>query len=170
MEKKVSCFYENGNIMCARLQIFQTTEDLHFSLMCLSVRITLATIRLKNNVITPKIFEIIRKVKRQFIDKCIRNISNTIELNEVQREDCIKQLAFTLDNNSFSQSQAFINRIREARYFSTLVRQISKFNRLWQRMAGGHPNSSSGNDEGYMYTYYSGCLKMPQQHCLPIPG
>ena len=42
----------------------------------------------------------------------------------------------------------FINHIRERRHSKTMERQKKKFERLWQRNTGGHPNILNGRD-GY---------------------
>ena len=51
----------------------------------------------------------------QLLNECLRTIYNTIELCTIQRDTFINQLVRFLDEVTFGECQAFMNRVRETR-------------------------------------------------------
>ena len=98
-----------------------------FTLRCLKVGTTPASLKLKNTIRTPRCFDITRKVERQLLNERITCINNTIYICEIKRDTCINKLLSVLDRDTLQECWAFINRMREV-----LKRQKPKFKTLGQ--------------------------------------
>ena len=77
----------------------------------LEAGITPVSVRLKNTTRKSKNFEIIRKGERQLLNERLRSISNTIKLKSLQRDTCIGELERGLNNFTFWEYQALMNRV-----------------------------------------------------------
>ena len=79
----------------------------------------------------------------------------------------MNQLASVLDRDTFNESQAFTNRVRETRHLSIMVCQKAKFNRLWHKTTGGCPNIRKGNDSsGSIFVRYMCTINGGQSNAM----
>ena len=69
------------------------------------------SVRLKNTVRTSRSFDIIRKVERLLLNERIRSIYNATKSSSWQRDTCASQLGSVVDEDTFRECQAFINRV-----------------------------------------------------------
>ena len=59
-----------------------------FTLRCLNKKVIPVCIRLKNNIKTPKGFQIIRRAEKALLNERVRLINNTINMLSLQRDTC----------------------------------------------------------------------------------
>ena len=119
----------------------------HFSLRCLSNGLIPTSIRLKSTIKTPKGKYIIRKAELALLNERIRAINNSIAMFETIINTCMNQLEGILDEKAMEDCSNFIKYRREGRHQKTLQRQVSKYNRLCHKNAGGHSNSRHGDHD-----------------------
>ena len=72
-----------------------------FTLRCLKIGIILASLKLKNNIRTPRSFEMIRWAERQLLNERIKYIKNTIYSCAIKRDTGINYLFIVLDRIIF---------------------------------------------------------------------
>ena len=63
------------------------------------------------------------------------------------RDTCINQLESMVDKETMEECYMYIESRREQIHLKTLERHLSKFNRLWQGIAGGCSNSQHGEHD-----------------------
>ena len=131
--------------MNAKWQDFQNHR--HFSLRCLSKGLIPTSIRLKSTIKTPKGKYIIRKAELALLNERIRAINNSIAMFKIIIDTCMNQLEGILDEKTMEDCSNFIKYRREGRHQKTLQRQVSKYNRLCHKNAGGHSNSQHGDHD-----------------------
>ena len=115
-----------------------------FSLRCLSKGIIPTGVRLKTNITTPKGKYIIKKDELASLNERIRSINNSIAIFKTIRDTCINQLESMVDKETMEECYMYMESRWEQRHLITLERHLSKFNRLWQGIAGGCSNSLHG--------------------------
>ena len=100
------------------------------------------SIRLKSNVKTPRGLYIVKRAERSLLNERIRSVNNMINMLNIQRGTCMDQLKTCLDGRTMEECELFINRKRESRCNSTLVRQLHKFEQLHHKnkIQGGLSN------------------------------
>ena len=114
-----------------------------FSLRCLSEDVILVSIKLRNNIRTPKGQYIIRRAEKAWLNERIRSINNTIYMFNHQLDTCKTDLEKIIKEEDLKECQEFINTMREARHSKTMDRQKQNFNQLCHRNSsnkGGHSN------------------------------
>ena len=105
------------------------------------------SIRLKSTIKTQKGKYIIRKAELALLNERIRAINNSIAMFETIINTCMNQLEGILDEKAMEDCSKFIKYRREGRHQKTLRRQVSKYNRLCQKNAGGRSNSQHGDHD-----------------------
>ena len=105
-----------------------------FSLRCLSGDIILVSIRLKNNIKSPKGFNIIKRTEKALLNERIRMVNNTITMLEKEIDTCMNELYNTLDEESMEVCMVFFKTRKESRHIKTQLRQVNKFNQLCQKI------------------------------------
>ena len=90
------------------------------TLRYLSKDVIPVSMRLKNNIRTPKNLNIIRKTKRQLMNGRIRSINNTIELCRHQRGTCMIKLSIVLDQPTLTECTEMMNRINKSMHKKVL--------------------------------------------------
>ena len=95
------------------------------------------SVRLKTNIKTPKGIQIIGKAEKQLLNECIRLITNTIELLMLKRDTCSNKVKEILlekdDHNTLEDCNNLIERVKEYRHNSVMMRQKAKFEGLMQQ-------------------------------------
>ena len=126
-----------------------------FSFRYLSKDIIPTSVRLKTNIKTPKGNYIVKKAEIALLNERIRSINNSIAMFKTVRDTCINQLESMVDKETMEECYMYMESRREQRHQKTLERHLSKFNRLWQGIAGGHSNSWHGEHDknGHTNTY-----------------
>ena len=121
----------------------------YFSLRCLT------SVRPKTNIKTPKGEYIIKKAEIALLNERIRSINNSIAMFKTIRDTCINQLENMVDKETMEECYMYMESRREQRHQKTLERHLSKFNRLWQGIAGGCSNSQHGKHDknGHINTH-----------------
>ena len=117
-----------------------------FILRCLSKGLVPVSIKLKSTVKTPKGIYIVRKVQRMLMNEKIRSINNMITMLNCQIYTYMNILKGMINKEVMEECHEFINHRRERRHSKTLERQKKKFDQLWQKNTGGHPNNQNGRD------------------------
>ena len=115
-----------------------------FTLRCLSNNLIPVSVRLKSTLKTPKSKEIIRKAERALLNEWVRSINNSLAMFKELKDTCINNLTTILEDKRMKECESFIKIKREERHQKTLKRQLSKFERLCHRNAGGHSNNQDG--------------------------
>ena len=113
-------------------------NHLRFTIRCLKNEVIPVSIRLKTNVKTSKVFQIIRRAERQLLNECIRSINNTLELLMMKRDTCIQELKDTIvdkedmeyDQKTFEECGSLIKRVIECQHNRVMLRQKQKFEAL----------------------------------------
>ena len=133
-------------------------NHLRFTIKCLKNEEIPVSVRLKTNIKTPKGIQIIRKAEKQLLNEGIRSITNTIELLMLKRDTCFNRVKEILlekdDHNTLDDCNNLIQRVKEYRYNSIMMRQKAKFEGLMQQKQGGcsnqgeasSPQNSDNND------------------------
>ena len=115
-----------------------------FTIKCLKNEVIPVSVRLKTNIKTPKGIQIIRKAEKQLLNECIRLITNTIELLMLKRDTCSNKVKEILlekdDQNTLEEWNNLMERVKEYRHNSIMMRQKAKFEGLMQQKQGGHSN------------------------------
>ena len=101
-----------------------------FTLRCLSKNLIPVSVRLKSTFKTPKSKEIIRKAERALLNERVRLINNSLAMFKELKDTCINNLNTILEEERMKECESFIKIKREERHQKTLMRQISKFERL----------------------------------------
>ena len=83
----------------------------------------------------------------------IRLINNMITMLNCQIHACITNLGSMVNMEVMEDCHEFINHRRERRHWKTLERQKDKFNQLWQKNTGGHPNIQNGGGGYDQFSY-----------------
>ena len=91
-----------------------------FPLRCLSKDIIPTSVRLKNNITTPKGKYIIRKAERALLNERIRSIKNSITMFKSLRDTCKNHLECIVDKRTMEKCTDFIETRRELRHLKTL--------------------------------------------------
>ena len=119
-------------------------NHLRFTIKCLKNEVIPVSVRLKTNIKTPKGIQIIRKAEKQLLNERIRSITNTIELLMLKRDTCSNKVKEILlekdDHNTLEDCNNLIERVKEYRHNSIMMRQKAKFEGLMQQKQGGHSN------------------------------
>ena len=119
-------------------------NHLRFTIKCLKNEVIPVSVRLKTNIKTPKGIQIIRKAEKQLLNECIRLITNTIELLMLKRDTCSNKVKEILlekdDHNTLEECKILMERVKEYRHNSVMMRQKAKFEGLMQQKQGGHSN------------------------------
>ena len=118
-----------------------------FSLRCLSKGLIPTSIRLKSTIKTPKGKYIIRKAELALLNERIRAINNSNAMFRMIIDTCMIQLEGILDEKTMEDCSNYIEYRREGRHQKTLQRQVSKYNRLCHKNAGGHSNYWHGDHD-----------------------
>ena len=121
-----------------------------FFLRCLSEDIIPVSIRLRNNIKTPKGHDIINKAEKALLNERIRSINNTINMLKIQVDTCKNHPKNTMDKESMEECNSFIKAKRESRCLKTSEFQKLKFETLCQKYKkteGGHSNIQHGNHD-----------------------
>ena len=127
----------------------RSEENIHLQMFMYIFKCSLSkdlipvSVRLRNNIKTPKGYHIIRKAERALLKERIHSINNTLNMLEIQRDTCKSQLEETLDRESMEECENFIKTKREAKHQKTLEQQRNKFERLCHKnknTEGGHSN------------------------------
>ena len=92
-----------------------------FMLRCIKASITPVSCKLKNPLKSKKSYDIIHKAETQLLYKQIRNINNTLEALDKQRETWYKKFKDTLANqhdqdSDLERCRLFINKIKDHRH------------------------------------------------------
>ena len=116
-----------------------------FTLRCLSQRITPNSLKLKSNIKSTKGKRILEMAERQLANECVRSINNTIATCTCLRDTCMKDLQDQISSFYFQECIRFIERVKETRHQTVLKRQLSNFDRLWQRYRGIQPQEHAEN-------------------------
>ena len=101
-----------------------------FMLRCIKASITPVNCKLKKPLKTRKSYNIIQKAEKQLLYECIRNINNTLETLEKQRENQYKKFKDMINmpnqhvqdpvaDSDLERSRMFINKIKEHRHNKT---------------------------------------------------
>ena len=88
------------------------------------------SIRLKQNIKTPKVCQIIKKAERVLLNERIRLINNTLNMLKSQKDTCMKELERSINEEWMAKCKAFIEVRRENHHLKTLRRQKDKFYKL----------------------------------------
>ena len=119
-------------------------NHLRFTIKCLKNEVIPVSVRLKTNIKTPKGIQIIRKAEKQLLNERIRSITNTIELLMLKRDTCSNKVKEILlekdDHNTLEDCNNLIERVKEYRHNSIMMRQKAKFEGLMQQKQGGCSN------------------------------
>ena len=110
-----------------------------FTLRCLSQKITPNSLKLKSNIKTSRGKSILERAERQLMNERVRSINNSIATWTCLRDTCMKTLQDQISGFQFQECSNFIERVKESRHQVVLKRQLSKFDRLWQRYRGVRP-------------------------------
>ena len=116
-----------------------------FTLRCLSQRITPNSLKLRSNVKSSKGKRILERAERQLANECVRNINNTLATCTCSRDTCRKALQDQISNFYFEECLRFIERVKESRHQMVQKRQMSKFDRLWERNREIWPQEHADN-------------------------
>ena len=111
-----------------------------FTLRCLSKGLVPVSIKLKSTVKTPKDIYIVRKAERMLVNERIRSVNDMMTMLNCQIYTCKNNLKGMINKEVMEECHEFINHRRERRHSETLERQKKKFDQLWQKNTGGHPN------------------------------
>ena len=115
-----------------------------FLLRCLKEDIVPVSVKLKNNIRTPKARLIAQKVEKALLNERIRSINNTITMIKFERDTCMNSLLDIFSKETVEECYKLMNLRREAYYIKIKTRQIVKFDRLCHTNRGGHPNIQHG--------------------------
>ena len=101
-----------------------------FTLRCLAEDLIPVSIRLKQNIKTPRGLQIIKKAERALLNERIRSINNTLNMLSSQKDTCMKELERSINEEWMAECKAFIEVGRENQHLKTLRRQKDKFHKL----------------------------------------
>ena len=89
-----------------------------------------------------------KRAERSLLNERIRSVNNMINILKIQRDTCMDQLKTCLDGRTMEECEFFINKKRESRHNSTLVRQLHTFEQLCHKnkIQGGHSNIREKQD------------------------
>ena len=143
------------------LKISDYKNHRRFLLRCLSKDRTPVSLKLKNNIGTYKSKCIIHNTERKLLNERIRNINNTIENLEHVKYMYENELNGTVSKGIYKECEDYIEYAKETRHNKVLQRQVSKFERLIQKISAeksGHSKQChssmymySGNSSRYMH-------------------
>ena len=121
---------ENVKIFCQWEKIERKMPDFdnhrRFTLRCLKEDLVPVSIRLSNNIRTPKGFQIIRRAEKALLNERVRSINNTINMLKTQRDTCIDHLSKAINEEWVDKCKEFIE-IRRVSTFQdprTTKRQV----------------------------------------------
>ena len=101
-----------------------------FTLRWLAEDFIPVSIRLKQNIKTPRGLQIIKKAERALLNERIRSINNTLNMLSSQKDTCMKELERSINEEWMAECKAFIEVGRENQHLKTLRRQKDKFHKL----------------------------------------
>ena len=101
-----------------------------FTLRCLAEDLIPVSIRLKQNIKTPRGLQIIKKAERALLNERIRSINNTLNMLSSQKDTCMKELERSINEEWMAECKSFIEVRREKHHLKTLRRQKDKFHKL----------------------------------------
>ena len=102
------------------------------------------SLKLRSQIRTPKGLQIIRKAERSLINERVKNINNTINMLNIQRDTCMNTLKQNIGEDLMEECSNFINERREARHWKTMAQQKRKLESLWHKSCidiGDHSNT-----------------------------
>ena len=109
-----------------------------FTLKCIKASITPVSCKLKSPLKSKRSYDIIHKAEKQLLYECIRNINNTLETLDKQRETQYIKFKDTVSNSNqhdqkldLDRSRLFINKIKDHKHDKIKEKQIDKFERLY---------------------------------------
>ena len=79
-----------------------------FTLRCLAEELVPVSIRLKQNIRTPKGLQIIRKAERALLNERVRSINNTLNMLKALRDTCREELRRVLSKEWMARCEDFI--------------------------------------------------------------
>ena len=85
--KEIFCQWERTELKMADFQNHRC-----FTLRCLSEKVTPVSLKLRSQIRTPKGLQIIRKAERSLLNERVKNINNTINMLNIQRDTCMNNL------------------------------------------------------------------------------
>ena len=91
-----------------------------FTLRCLNDDLVPVSIRLRNNIRTPKGFQIIRRAERALLNERVRLINNTINMLKIQRDTCIDHLDKAINKECMEECKEFIKIRKESQHVKTM--------------------------------------------------
>ena len=98
-----------------------------FTLRCLAEDLVPVSIRLKQNIRTPKGLQIIKKAERALLNERVRLINNTLIMLKSQRDTCMNELERSINEEWMAKCKEFIEVGRENHHLKTLGRQKISF-------------------------------------------
>ena len=123
-----------------------------FTLRCIKASITPVSCKLKNPLKTKESYNIIHKVEKHLLYEQVRNINNTLESLDKQRETQYRKFKDMLFNSNqhvqdpdldLERSRLFINKIKDHRHSKIKEKHTNKFKRLYFKWQGYHHNLNS---------------------------
>ena len=137
MEKKVS--NQKTEIIVKKMEDYRNHR--RFMLRCIKASITPVSCKLKNPLKSKKSYHIIHKVEKQLLCECIRNINNTLETLDKQRETQYKKFKDMLANqhdqdSDLDRCRLLINKIKDHRHSKIKEKHIDRFERLYFKCYG----------------------------------
>ena len=120
-----------------------------FMLRCIKASITPVSCKLKNPLKTKKSYNIIHKVEKQLLYERVRNINNTLESLDKQRQTQYRKFKDMLFNSNqhvqdpdlyLEKSRLFFNKIKDHRHSKIKEKHIDKFKSLYFKCHGYHHN------------------------------
>ena len=131
-----------------RLQLRETDYKNHriFTLRCLHKELVPVSIKLKSTLNTTRPKKIIRKVEKDLIQARIKSINNILNNVAKQIEECRSQLASIISTEKLRECQGFIDKVAEIRFNKVKLRQIKKFQNLFNKKEGNITWSSNNNN------------------------
>ena len=119
-----------------------------FTVRCISKGVILVSVRLGSTrkYITKKAREIIYKVEKQLLQERVRYITVILDNNgkklEINRS---RLLSLVTTTTTQGKCEEFINKVREDRFNKIKERQVSKFNRLVNKMSNKDKETSTSS-------------------------
>ena len=104
-----------------------------FLLRCLDNNIIPVSLKLKSNLKTAKVMNIIRKTERALLNERIRMINHTIEMFEHEKDTCIEELSKVLNQEDMAECSRFMFKTKEDRHYKTMAWQKNKLERLGRK-------------------------------------
>ena len=120
MDLSEECGKENVKIFCQWEKIERKmanfTNHKRFTQRCLKEDLVPVSLRLTNNIRTPKGFQIIRRAGNALLNERVRLINNTINILKTRRDTCIDCLSKAINEEWMDKCKEFIEIGRESQH------------------------------------------------------